>query len=99
MLLAKFIAARLRELRAHHELTQEQVAVMLGADLRWYQRLELAAKDIRVSTVDRLATVFGLSAVDFLAKQAPRTKVQPPAPTAPHKPRKSAKRQPPSTQS
>ena len=96
MLLAKFIAARLRELRVRHELTQEQVAVMLNADLRWYQRLELAAKDIRVSTVDRLAATFGLGAVEFLAKQAPRTKVQPPAPTAPHKPRKAAKRPPPS---
>ncbi len=89
MPLAEFIAARLRELRARHGLTQEQAAALLGADIRWYQRLEMSAKDVRVSTVDRLAAAFGLTAVEFLAAVVPRTKVQPPAPTAPHKPRRA----------
>ena len=88
--MAEFIAARLRELRARHGLTQEQVAVLLDADVRWYQRLELSAKDLRVSTVDRLAAVFGLTAVQFLAAELPKSKVRPPAPTAPHKPRRKS---------
>ncbi len=95
MLLAEFIASRLRELRARHGLTQEQAAVLLDADLRWYQRLEMSAKDVRVSTVDRLAAVFGLTATEFLATSAPRTKIRTPAPTAPHQPRKTVGRRRP----
>ena len=93
MPLVEFIAARLRELRARHGFTQEQVAALLNADLRWYQRIELSAKDVRVSTVDRLAAVYGLTAPEFLAEHPPKTKVQSSAPTAPHKPRRPAKRQ------
>ncbi len=89
MPLVEFIAARLRELRARCGLTQEQVAALLGADTRWYQRLELGAKDVRVSTVDRLAAVYGLSATEFLAEKVPLAKVQPLASPAPHKPRKT----------
>ena len=91
MPLVVFIASRLRELRARHGLTQEQVAALLDADLRWYQRIEWSTKDVRVSTVDRLAAVFGVTAVEFLALNAPMTKVHPPAPTAPHKPRRTTK--------
>ena len=89
--MAEFIAARLRALRAQSELTQEQVAALLGADTRWYQRLELGAKDVRVSTVDRLAAIYGLSAVEFLAEETPKTKVIPLRPAAPHKPRRTVK--------
>ncbi len=92
MPLAEFIAARLRELRARHGLTQEQVAALLDADVRWYQRLELSAKDLRVSTVDRLAAVFGLTVVQFLAAEVPKSEVRPPAPTAPHKPRRASRK-------
>ena len=92
--LAELIAARLRELRAQTCLTQEQVAARLGADIRWYQRLELGVKDVRVSTVDRLAAIYGLSATEFLAERLPKARVVPPAPTAPHKPRKTAGRRP-----
>lgn len=92
MPLAEFIGVRLRELRADCGLTQEQVASALGADTRWYQRLELAAKDVRVSTIDRLAAVYGLSAVEFLAEKMPKMKVIPPPLAAPHKPRKAAGR-------
>ena len=91
MPLAEFIAARLRALRAQSGLTQEQVAALLDADTRWYQRLELGAKDVRVSTVDRVAAVYGLSGAEFLAEKVPKTKVALLIPTAPHKPRKLAK--------
>ena len=92
MPLVEFIATRLRELRAQCGLTQEQVAALLGTDPRWYQRLELSAKDVRVSTVDRLAAAFGLTAVEFLAAQTPKAKMAQQSPAAPHKPRKVGER-------
>ena len=89
-----FIAERLRELRRKHNLTQEQVATLLGTDLRWYQRVEMKEKDIRASTIDRLAAVFGVTTVEFLAAGLPeKTKVGRPA-NAPHKPRKAVRRAP-----
>jgi len=89
-----FIAERLRELRRKHNLTQEQVATLLGTDLRWYQRVEMKEKDIRASTIDRLAAVFGVTTVEFLAADLPeKTKVGRLA-DAPHKPRKAARRAP-----
>ena len=92
MPLAEFIAARLRKLRAQCGLTQEQPAALLGADARWYQRLERCEKDVRVSTVDRLAAAFGLTAVEFLAAHTPKAKLAQPSPAAPHKPRRTTKR-------
>jgi transcriptional regulator with XRE-family HTH domain len=87
----EFIARRLRELRRVHGLTQEQVATLLGTDSRWYQRIEQKEKDIRASTIDRLASVFGVTFSEFLSEEMPTTKVRM-TPTAPHKPRKAGAR-------
>ena len=92
MLLVQFVASRLRDLRAKHKMTQEQMAALLEADVKWYQRLEWGAKDLRASTIDRLAAVFGLTAAEFLAERMPNTKVKASIATAPHKPRKSTRR-------
>lgn len=85
VLLKDFIAARLRELRESHGLTQEQIAALLGTDVKWYQRIEWAKKDVRASTVDRLAEVFGLEAAEFFAEVLPETKLKRSAPLAPHR--------------
>ena len=90
MSILEFIAGRLRELRRKHDLTQEQVATLLRADMRWYQRVELKEKDIRASTIDRLAAIYGVTSVEFLAEILPETKVVTRPASAPHKPRKSA---------
>ena len=90
MSILEFIAGRLRELRRKHDLTQEQVATLLQADMRWYQRVELKEKDIRASTIDRLAAIYGVTSVEFLAEKLPETKVVTRPASAPHKPRKSA---------
>ena len=90
MPLVEFIAARLRALRARHGLTQEQVASLLDTDLKWYQRVEWCDKDVRASTIDRLAAVFGLTATEFLAAEPPETRVPRRAATAPHKPRRAS---------
>jgi transcriptional regulator with XRE-family HTH domain len=90
--LLEFIAARLRELRRKHDLTQEQVALLLKTDLKWYQRVEWRKKDVRASTIERLAAVFGIGALEFLGKELPKTKVSSRPPGAPHKPRIRPKR-------
>jgi transcriptional regulator with XRE-family HTH domain len=90
--LLEFIAARLRELRLKHDLTQEQMAILLRTDLKWYQRVEWRRKDVRASTIERLAAVFGISALEFLGKEPPKTKVASRPPGAPHKPRTRPKR-------
>ena len=94
MPILEFIATRLRELRRKHDLTQEQVATLLKTDLRWYQRVELQEKDIRASTIDRLARIFSVTPVEFLAEKLPDTKVMTRPTTAPHKPRTRARRKP-----
>lgn len=91
MAILEFIAQRLRELRRKHDLTQDQVAALLGTDLRWYQRVELREKDIRASTIDRLAAIYGVSSVEFLAAKTPETIVVNRPARTPHKPRKAGK--------
>lgn len=96
MLILKFLAGRLKELRRRHDLTQEQVAILLGTDLRWYQRIEGQEKDIRASTIDRLAAVYGVSAAEFMAAELPETRVHAPPQKAPHRPKKKpAPKKPP----
>jgi transcriptional regulator with XRE-family HTH domain len=90
--LLEFIAARLRELRSRHDLTQEQMALLLETDLKWYQRVEWRKKDVRASTIERLAAVFGISALEFLGRELPKTKVASRPPGAPHKPKTRPKR-------
>ena len=92
MPLIEFVAARLRELRARHGLTQEQTAALLDTDLKWYQRVEWCDKDLRASSIDRLAAVFGLTATAFLAAETPKTKVRQAIPPAPHKPRRNVRK-------
>lgn len=89
VVLTKFIASRLRELRKRHELTQEQMALLLGTDVKWYQRIEWSEKDVRASTVDRLAAVFGVSTIEFLAEKIPDTRVKAKPQKAPHRPKKT----------
>lgn len=86
--LLEFIASRLRELRRRHDLTQEQMASLLGTDVKWYQRIEWGEKDVRASTIERLATVFGIFPMEFLAESLPSTKVKSSPKKAPHRPRK-----------
>jgi transcriptional regulator with XRE-family HTH domain len=88
VLLREFFASRLRDLRLLHDLTQEQVAALLGADVKWYQRLEWAEKDLRASTIDRLAALFGVDASALLAGKLPKTTRPEKVPSTPHRLRK-----------
>lgn len=91
IVLLEFIATRLRELRKRHDLTQEQMAILLETDLKWYQRIESGAKDIKVSTIERFAAVFGVAAVEFLGSVLPETKVKKTAARSPHRRKVPAK--------
>ena len=65
---------------------------MLDTDLKWYQRVEWCDKDVRASTIDRLAALFGLTATEFLAAELPKTKVRRAISSAPHKPRRASQK-------
>ena len=78
MSLVEFVSARLRELRARHNLTQEQMAHLLDTDVKWYQRVEWCDKDLRASSIDRMA--------------APDKGMRRTVSSAPHKPRKAARK-------
>jgi DNA-binding XRE family transcriptional regulator len=84
----EFLAARLKELRSRHDLTQEQTASLLGTDMRWYQRIEAQEKDVRASTIDRLAAIFGISGSELLAAKIPETRVTAQPQKAPHRPKR-----------
>ncbi len=90
----QFIAKRLRDLRRKHGLTQEQMALLLKTDLRWYQRVEFGEKDIRATTIDRLGGVFGISGAEFLSSRMPETKIAAKIQPAPHRPRKVSPKKP-----
>ena len=78
----------MRDLRIRHGLTQEQMAVLLKTDIRWYQRVENGEKDVRATTIDKLGAVFGISGVQFLSARIPRkTRIEAKIHPAPHRPR------------
>ncbi len=60
------------------------MATLLGTDVKWYQRIEWSEKDVRASTIERLAAVFGVSPVEFLSSRLPETHVKAPQ-KAPHR--------------
>jgi transcriptional regulator with XRE-family HTH domain len=62
------LAQNLRYLRLRADLTQEQMADVVGFGLKFYQILEGGRKpQIKVETVERLARPFGLEVWQILA--------------------------------
>jgi transcriptional regulator with XRE-family HTH domain len=65
---------RLRELRAKHNLTQEQFSERSGISYKYYQQLEAGRKrEIRLSTIERVAAAYGIEAYQLLSPDIPRT--------------------------
>jgi len=53
---------RLRQLRRHYGLTQEQLAERAKLNYKHYQEIEGGRKrDIRLSTINQIAEAFGIS--------------------------------------
>ena len=72
MPLISLVAARLKELRNRHFLTQEEAAEATGVSLRFYQHLESGRKkQIWLDTVDRLASAYKLEAWQLLGPHLP----------------------------
>ena len=72
MELMPLIAARLRQLRERHCLTQEQAAELVGVTMRFYQLLESGRKkQVWLATVERLSAPYGLAAWQLIGPELP----------------------------
>ena len=68
-----FLINRLKYLRESAELTQEIVAELAGLSYKHYQSIESGRKrEIRVTTLYRLAKAYELEAWELLYSQPPR---------------------------
>jgi len=68
----QFVATRLRTIRTHHNLTQEELAGLVGCSEKFIQQIEAARKkQIWLSTVGLLAASVGLRVDEFLAPELP----------------------------
>ena len=61
------LAANLRRLRLEADLTQMEVSNRSGLDMAEISRIERATKDIRLSTLVRLARGLGVPATELVA--------------------------------
>ena len=82
---SKFLADRLRELRDRHGLTQAALAEILQIPERNYQRFESGGRDVKLSTLEKLAAPFGLEGRQLLADEIPITRMQQAPAKAPHR--------------
>ena len=83
---------RLRLLRQARGLTQEEFAEKSGISYKYYQAVEAGRKrDLRISTIDRLAKAHGLEGWEMLlpAPSSKAAKKQPAAKKSPAKKRGS----------
>lgn len=67
---------RLRELRKAHGLTQEAFAELAGLNYKYYQAIEGGRKkELRISTLEKLAAPYGIEVWELLAPQMPKTRL------------------------
>jgi transcriptional regulator with XRE-family HTH domain len=66
----KQISNRVRELRAKHGMTQQELAEAAGLDYKSIQRLEAKAPRFhpKVDTLEKVAKAFGISVSELLKK-------------------------------
>ena len=68
---------RLRALRAKHGLTQEGFAELAGLGYKHYQQIEIGKKpDLRLSTLERIASAYGIEVHQLLAPRMPPSKIR-----------------------
>ncbi len=67
---------RLRELRDAHGLTQEAFAELAGMSYKYYQAVEAGRKkELRLSTLERLAAAYGIEVWELLAPPMPKVRL------------------------
>ena len=70
----KVLTTRLRELRKIHGLTQLDFAAGSSLSYKHYQAIEAGGKkDLRLSTLERLAKAYGITVWELLAPPLPQT--------------------------
>ncbi|RYD85432.1 MAG: XRE family transcriptional regulator [Verrucomicrobiaceae bacterium] len=84
---AKFLGERLRELRKRHHLTQEEAARLTATEYKYWQILEAGGKDLRLTTIEKIAEAFGLQARQLFLDELPESALTGRALAAPHRPR------------
>jgi transcriptional regulator with XRE-family HTH domain len=66
------LLSRLKHLRRLHGLTQERFAEKAGISYKYYQAVEAGRKkELRLSTLERLARAYGLEVYQLLSPDAP----------------------------
>jgi len=71
----KRLLTRLKQLRDAHGLTQEQFAELSGISYKYYQAVEAGRKsNLRLSTLQRLASAYGIEVWQLLSPALPKTK-------------------------
>ncbi len=69
----KALISRLRELRKHHALTQENVSELSGVAYKYYQLIEIGQRiDLRLSTLEKLAKGYGIGVHELIAPNFPK---------------------------
>lgn len=64
----EYFAANVRRLRVRAGQTQEELAVALGVDLRYMQRIESGSLNVGLLTVARFAGLLGVPPAHLLRK-------------------------------
>lgn len=69
------LATFIQRLRKKNNLSQEYMASKIGVSRPTYMLIERGEKDLTISTVQKLADIFGISFEDFLACREPKHEV------------------------
>jgi len=73
----KQLVQRLKELRRIHRVTQEQFSERTGISYKYYQAIETGVKkELRISTLERLANAYGIEVWQLLSPAVPKTKIK-----------------------
>jgi transcriptional regulator with XRE-family HTH domain len=73
----KNLVQRLKELRKIHSVTQEQFSERTGISYKYYQAIEAGVKkELRISTLERLASAYGIEVWQLLSPTIPKTKIK-----------------------
>ena len=70
------LLSRLHALRKAHGLTQEAFAAVAGMGYKYYQAVEAGRKkELRVSTLEKLASAYGIELWELLAPPMPKVRL------------------------
>ena len=73
----KKLVLRLKELRKNHQVTQEEFSERNGISYKYYQAIEAGVKkELRISTLERLADAYGIEVWELLGPDLPRSKLK-----------------------